>query len=136
MSFIKYGASIRSYALAQKGQRHDAPEVLIYYGKTGTGKTSHTWEEFPDAYNVPMPRTGGWWWPLYAGQETIIIDEFAHQFKFHTMLSIIDRYPFDIQEKGANSNFCSKRIIITSNIDPMNWYPGVDWEKRGARIPY
>ncbi len=124
VSFIKYGAKIRSYALNQMGTRFDAPEVIIYYGPTGTGKSATARKNWPDAYWVPQPRAGGWWWPNYMGQQTVIIDEFANQFKYHTMLRLLDRYPFDLQEKGSNMQLASttKRIVFTTNIHPHQWY--------------
>ncbi len=122
VSFIMHGAKIREYALDRMGSRMSPPEVIIYYGATGTGKSAMAARNWPDAYWVPQPRPGGWWWPKYCGQETVIIDEFANQFKYHTMLRLLDRYPFDIQEKGSNANFVSKRIVFTTNIHPHQWY--------------
>ncbi len=125
VTFIKHGASIRSYALRLRGQRNSAPQVHIVYGITGTGKTAFISKKWPDAYWVPMPRTGGWWWPNYTGQRVAFFDEYANQWKYHTMLRLIDRYPFDIQEKGSNMPMISKVLVFTTNIDPYHWYGGV-----------
>ncbi len=124
VSFMTHGQKIRSYALHMIGRRRAPPEVIIYYGKTGTGKSATADKQWPDAYWVPAPRPGGWWWPNYCGEETIIIDEFANQFKYHTMLRLLDRYPFDLQEKGGNMQLCAstKRIVFTTNIHPNQWY--------------
>ncbi len=126
-TFIKYGASIRSYSLDLRGQRDKAPEVIIYYGKTGTGKSAMARKQ-QDAYWCPWPVAGGWWWPKYAGEETIILDEFRHQIKYDTMLNLLDRYPFSVQEKGSNMNMISQKIIITTNVDPIDWYPNLSDE--------
>ncbi len=124
VSFIMHGAKIRSFALNMIGRRRAPPEVIIYYGPTGTGKSATADKNWPDAYWAPMPRAGGWWWPNYCGEETVIIDEFANQFKYHTMLRLLDRYPFDLQEKGSNMQLCAstKRIVFTTNIHPIQWY--------------
>ncbi len=124
VSFIMHGAKIRSFALNRIGRRRAPPEVIIYYGPTGTGKSATADKNWPDAYWAPMPRAGGWWWPNYCGEETVIIDEFANQFKYHTMLRLLDRYPFDLQEKGSNMQLCAstKRIVFTTNIHPHQWY--------------
>ncbi len=130
VSFIMHGAKIREYALDRMGTRMSPPEVIIYYGPTGTGKSATAAKNWPDAYWVPQPRPGGWWWPKYCGQDTVIIDEFANQFKYHTMLRLLDRYPFDIQEKGSNANFISKRIVFTTNIHPHQWYHNIPYRDK------
>ncbi len=121
--FIKHGSSIRGWALNRRGKRNWAPEIIIYYGKTDTGKSSLVNKTWKDAYWVPEPERGGWWWPNYMGEETIVIDDFRGQYcKYTTLLKLLDRYPYTIQEKGSNSNFISKRIVITTNVHPLQWY--------------
>ncbi len=127
VQFIMHGPKIRSYALQLKGRRNSAPKVEIYYGKTGTGKSAMAQKKFPDAYWIPNPRKGGWWWPNYTGEETVIFDEFRHQLSLDTVLKLLDRYPFDVQEKGNNMNLVSKRIVFTTNIHPLLWYPNTAW---------
>ncbi len=125
-SFIKSGAAIRSWALGRKGVRNFAPEVIIYYGATETGKSSLAVENWPEAYQIPPPEKGGWWWPGYEGQETVIMDDFRGQYcKYTTLLRLLDRYAFSLQEKGSNSNFISKRIVITTNVHPVEWYNNI-----------
>ncbi len=128
VQFIMHGPQIRSYAMQLKGRRSTAPEVEIYFGKTGTGKSAMAQQKYPDAYWIPNPRKGGWWWPNYCGEEVVIFDEFRHQLSLDTMLKWLDRYPFDIQEKGNNMNFVSKKIVITTNIHPLQWYPNTLWD--------
>ncbi len=130
VSFIKYGAKIRSFSLQRLGPRKFAPEIHILYGDTGTGKSMYAAKRWPDAYWPPMPRTGGWWWPNYTGQKTVVFDEFANQWKYHTMLRLCDRYAFDVQEKGSNMHMVSKVLVFTTNIDPLQWYPGVPYETK------
>ena len=127
-SFIKNGAGIRSWTLNRKGRRTQPPEIIIYYGPTGTGKTSLAYENWPGAYAVPLPEKGGWWWHMYMGEDTVILDDFngAHC-KYSTLLSLLDRFPFTIQEKGSNSNFISHRIVFTTNHHPTEWYTNIPY---------
>ena len=38
------------------------------------------------------------------------------------MLRLLDRYPFQVEIKGAHVQFTSKLIVITSNKSPDSWY--------------
>lgn len=42
------------------------------------------------------------------------------------MLRIMDRYAFKVQTKGSYYHFNSKKLVFTTNIDPLDWYPNVD----------
>lgn len=103
-------------------ERRWAPEVEIYYGPTGCGKT---WQAIdrPSVYKIPPPVSGGWWWFNYQNQECVVMDEFRNNIKFGVMLEFLDRYPFTIAVKGGNQTMNSKKIIITTNISPVDWYP-------------
>lgn len=125
VSFIMHGSKIRSYALKQKGQRHSAPEITIYYGKTGTGKSALAHRNFPDAYWPPWPKKGGWWWSDYEGQDEVILDEWRHQISLDEILRLFDRYPYTVQEKGSSMNMVSTKFVVTTNIHPQFWFPNV-----------
>ncbi len=101
-------------------------EIIIYYGKTGTGKSYKANHDYPDAYKCPWPAKGGWWWPNYGGEETVILDEFRHQISYDKMLHLFDRYAWTVQYKGGHYKFRSKRVVITTNIPPHEWYKGVE----------
>ena len=105
-------------------------DVHIYYGPTGTGKTYMANHEFPDTYTVPWPEKGGWWWPGYDGQHTVILDEFAHQITRTRLMVLMDQYACTVQYKGGNRQFTSKVLVITTNLDPLTeWFPKI---KRNA----
>lgn len=84
------------------------------YGPTGTGKTRGVWERFPDAY---IKKADTHWWDGYAGQETVIIDDFDKYFvKQGYHLKIWgDHRPFMAETKGGAQLIRPKRIIVTSN---------------------
>ena len=41
------------------------------------------------------------------------------------MLKLLDKYPMWTEYKEGNRQMSSKRLIITTNIPPLDWYPGV-----------
>ena len=123
VSFISHGPKIRSYALKLKGSRKTAPKIRIYFGKTGTGKSCRAMQQYPNAFWVPWPAKGGWWWSNYEGEEVVIFDEFRHQISLDEMLRLCDRYPYTVQEKGSSMNMVSTTLVFTTNIHPLEWYP-------------
>ncbi len=103
-------------------KRHHKMEVIIYFGATGTGKSYKAYKDFPEAYTVPFNKKGTWWWPNYDGQETVILDDYRDQVQFTAMLKLMDRYPFQVQTKGGYYEFNSKRLVFTTNVDPLDWF--------------
>ena len=105
-------------------------EVYVFWGKTGTGKSKRAWEEATfDAYpKDPNSK----FWDGYRGQENVVIDEYRGAISISHMLRWLDRYPTIVEIKGSSSVLACKRIWITSNISPDQWYPDLDEETRAA----
>lgn len=97
------------------------PEVRVYWGATGTGKTlaARTW--LPDAY-VWTPDLKGWW-EGYDGEEDVIFEEFRGSLMFSTMLMLLDRNSAKVPVKGGHCEFRALRIAICSPLPPESWYP-------------
>lgn len=98
-------------------------KVTVYWGPTGTGKSHRAWSEAGmDAY--PKPPTTKWW-DAYnpQGHKNVVIDEFDGQVGITHLLRWFDKYPCIVETKGGGCCLIAQRIWITSNIDPMEWYP-------------
>ncbi len=106
-------------------------KVLVFYGVTGSGKSYKARELLPDAYWVSAPNKskGPIWWNDYKGQEDVIIDEFQGWIDFPQLLRMCDEYPLQVHVHGTLVPFLAKRIIITSNSHPEQWY---NWEKNST----
>lgn len=52
----------------------------------------------------------------------MIIDEFYGWLRYSFLLQLLDRYPIRIEYKGGSVEFTSRRIILTSNKAPQDWY--------------
>ena len=123
--YLKYNRSIKDYILLHTKPRSWVTELYIVTGKSGIGKSRDAWAQYPDAYALRKCNTGTLWWDGYEGQETVIIDDFYGWMPFDTLLRLTDRYPMLVDIKGGAVQFTAKRIIITSNEVPDNWYPNV-----------
>lgn len=104
--------------------------VYVFYGKTGTGKSRRAWEEAGPAAYGKDPRTK--FWCGYRGNVNVVIDEFRGGIDIGHMLRWLDRYPVNIEVKGASRPLMAQKIWITSNLHPMNWYVDLDFETKDA----
>lgn len=103
-------------------QRDYKTEVFVLWGGPGTGKSrwcrSQCNDIGIDAYYKPR----GLWWDGYTGQPTVVIDDFYGWIPYDELLKCLDRYPHRVEFKGGYWNFNPRRIYITSNKPPQEWY--------------
>lgn len=101
--------------------RHHKPTVIWFYGASGIGKTRRAVELLPDAYF--KSNSTGKWWTNYDGHDDVIIDDVRKEtYPFTYLLGLLDRYPFQVEDKGSLRQFCARRIIITSPLSPYDQY--------------
>lgn len=94
-------------------------DIIVVYGPTGVGKTRWAWDMFPAAYSAPQKG----WFDGYSGEETVIIDEmYGSRYSWSFLLQLLDRYRMLVPFKGGFHQFTSKRIVMTSNVHPEEWY--------------
>lgn len=94
--------------------------VTVYWGEPGTGKTRRVYEEEP---NVAVIRCDNGFWSPYNGQEAVLFDDFDGGWcKRNSFLQMTDRYQCQINQKGGTAWWWPKRIYITSNAHPRDWY--------------
>lgn len=127
-SYIRYHRGIQ--AAHQAIQRKKAKtwrdvEVIVYWGKPGTGKTRRCWSEEPNLYAPGLSNTG-LWWDGYMGESAILLDDFYGQYKMADMLRILDGYPLPIPVRGTQTNALWTKVFITSNVHPDEWYTKSD----------
>jgi len=128
---IKTAEVLLKYLEPPRDPRHP-PTILWYYGDTGTGKTRHAYENYPQAY---FKETGHKWWCGYDQHETVIIDDMRFDtFPWATLLRITDRYPNQVECKNGNRQLTAKTIIITSPYSPHEMFEGKITENIGQFI--
>lgn len=117
-SWVRHYRAFREYRLMQSTPRNHAVEVIVLQGPTGTGKSKFAMDAYPDAYWKQRSQ----WWDGYCNQETIILDEFYGWIPFDLLLRLCDRYPLLLETKGGQVQCVAKRVVITTNSLPGNWY--------------
>lgn len=101
------------------------PEVFVFWGETGTGKSQRAFSEA----SSPYVHSGGGWFDGYAGEADVIFDDFGgSEFKLTYLLKLLDRYPMRVPVKGGFVNWVPRRIFLTSNYCPKDWYPNAKEE--------
>lgn len=107
-------------------------EVYVYWGSTETGKSRTAWAEAGfDAFPKIPTKV---FWDGYQGQEHVVIEEFRGLIGISHMLTWLDRYPVIVENKGGACVLKAKKVWITSNLHPKDWYPDLDEETMKALL--
>lgn len=99
-------------------------ECKVFWGKSGTGKSRRAWGEAGMEAYCKDPRSK--FWDGYQVEENVVIDEFRGGIDISHLLRWLDRYPVRVEIKGSSRPLLAKRIWITSNVRPEQWYPDLD----------
>lgn len=122
-TFIRCPNGVRKLFNHYQPDRNEEPDIRIYYGKTGYGKSRTARVKYPNAYRCAWPTGGRWWFPNYNGEKIIIMDEWRHQVKMDILLQLFDWGHYWIEDKGSSMRLQANKFIITTNIPPHKWYP-------------
>ncbi|AKO63006.1 replication-associated protein [Beak and feather disease virus] len=117
--YVRHGRGLHNLSLLVGSHPRDfKTEVDVVYGPPGCGKSRWANEQ----PGTKFYKMRGEWWDGYDGEDIVIIDDFYGWLPYCEMLRLMDRYPHKVPVKGAFVEFTSKRIIITSNKPPQEWY--------------
>lgn len=133
-TYIRYSTGFHRLASSLLPPRLVPPEVHLFFGPPGCGKT----RSFYDLYSTTgcvIPCTDGFWFDGYESQDQVLLDDFdgrASKWGLHQLLRVIDRYPLSLPIKGSFTPFSPSIIFITTNHHPRDWY---DWTNRNHQFP-
>ena len=109
---------------------YEPPEVIVYVGPSGSGKSWHCNFD-PDfvgnqGYKFPIQMDSKLYFDGYDGQKTIWFDEFSGKtMQFSKFCQLADRYPSRYETKGATVYvFGLKKILISTIQFPHLWWAG------------
>lgn len=130
-SFMRYGGGITRYRHLHRSLQPRQPEIWVFHGVTGSGKTSRVWN-FVDIDQLWV-HPGGKWFDGFDDQSAVLLDDYdGSWFKISYLLKLLDRYPFPVPVKGGFVYWQPKTIYITSNLHPEEWYPHAIQRHRDA----
>lgn len=116
---VRYSRSILTYRALKTPPRRSKTVVLWLYGATGTGKSRHAYDAFPDAYSKSVDNK---WWDGYDNHATVILDDLRPEhFSFNFLLKLFDRYPLSVEVKGGTAQFIATTIVVTTHIDAKSF---------------
>lgn len=103
----------------------NAPEVFIFHGATGTGKTRRVWDLHSDVFAVPIAVKGtSFWCDGYQAHPVVLMDEMPWSgLALPLLLQLLDRYPLQVPVKGGFVPWCPTKVYLTSNLHPDSWFP-------------
>lgn len=128
--WVVYRRSFQRYSALCAEERSWRTIVHVYWGKTGTGKTRFCLDQCMDrSFWIPGDYK---WFDNYDGQPIVIFDDYRGEYPLQMLLKLLDRYPMQVPVKGGFVTWSPKKVYITSNIHPNEWYPDADRYSIGA----
>lgn len=136
---LKFGHNIQKLLQIYEPDQMIKPRVIVFYGKSGTGKSTMCQKIAKDAkyFGKSAWMTGGKWVAqgYDNGELLAIMDDFRgiqsggkrgrgteEGMALHEYLKATDRYPNLQPNKGAFKKWRPETIIFTSNLHPQDWW--------------
>lgn len=132
-TFIRYHSGIQKIlALKMKAQERPDLQVVLVVGQPGTGKTH--WIRDQAGEDAFWLTAGARWFDGYAQQATVVFDDFLGWLQYGLLLRLCDKYPAQVEVRGASLPWQATRVYLSSNLLPEEWY---DWSHcRGDRLAF
>jgi hypothetical protein len=131
-SFIHYSKGIHTLMTTLNSTPRSSMTLGYWvFGETGSGKSRWAHNLTPQSTYVKDPTSK--WFCGYESEDTVIIDDYrpSSELPFSFLLRIADRYKMQVQTKGGQVNFNSKRVIITSPHNIETTFAHLDFLKEG-----
>lgn len=121
---VRYHRGLQVIRNAQWDERclEAAPEVIVYVGGAGVGKTRAAMAEWGEERRYVWQPAQGMWFDGYDGEKILVLDEFRGHIPYEMLFVMLDRYGCRLQVKGSMIELQADRVVITSPLHPRDWY--------------
>lgn len=119
--FIQYHNGMRKYKELRDQEERKAfrqVETTLLTGPTGCGKTRAAMESDDDIFKIQGGQLR--WWDGYAGEKTILIDEYNNDLKITDLLCLLDGYRLRLEVKGTFTYANWTKVWITTNLKTLH----------------
>lgn len=123
---LDYKNEIDMIKAVQDWQNGYRPETIVYWSKeSGLGKSYRAYTQHQPLCHGTISN-GRLWVNAYRQGRNILLEEYTGKLPFDFFKELTDEYPMDLEIKGRIVVKNKSDVIITSNKEPCDWYPGLD----------
>lgn len=111
----------------QKTAEPTAPEVIVYVGQAGSGKSHHCYNDpkyQKSGYRFMQQQEGKYYFDGYEGETCIWFDEFSGRtMPFSDFCKLADKWGTRVEVKGGSVEIIGlQRILISTTMWPGEWW--------------
>ena len=129
-AYIKYAKGINMLIGCCEKPRTVKPWVLVFWGPTGTGKSTMALK-LAKAAGTYFYKDHTKWWQGYEQQTTVIFEEFrSEQCTLPLFLRTHDFTEMTVETKGDSAQLKSAIHVLTTPFHPNDWYADVTTEDK------
>lgn len=101
--------------------RTEELQVVVIYGKPGTGKSYAVRQRFPNIYVLPFGNKV-WLTPEGCDAAEILIEDFSGEMHLKQLNRLLDPYPDQVERKNGHLWYMPNIVVITTNVKPSLWF--------------
>lgn len=96
-------------------------QVIVLYGKAGSGKSYAVRQRFPNIYVLPFAQKV-WLTPEACEAKEILVEDFDGNMHLKQFNRMLDPYPEQIERKHGHLWYMPDVVVITTNLKPSHWF--------------
>lgn len=120
----KYWQFFKQASIRYSPKRNWRPKVTVYWGSSWAGKSTRVRNEESMADIHTVTSQNPKWFDGYDRHEVLLLDDFhGGWYPITVLLNLLGQFEFLAETKGGHVQLLARRIYITSNYHPREWYP-------------